>query len=66
MGIKNHVDEPYDRGDSDARYGRKQIPHKRFYIDGKYHNSYVLTFEERQEYYAGYEENPSGRKDRDE
>jgi len=61
--IKHVQDEPYDRGDSDAYYGRPAVPHRRLMIDGKYFKSYALTPEEREAYYKGFEDNPSDRKD---
>lgn len=53
---------PYDRGDSDAYYGRRFRPHKR--LDGLGRREATnLTEAEIAEYARGYEENPSGQKD---
>lgn len=55
---------PYDRGDSDAYYGRPPRPHKWLDDLGR---SVVridkLSDSEIAEYYRGYEENPSDQKD---
>lgn len=53
---------PYDRGDSDAYYGRPDRPHK--WLDGLGKDRVTkLTDSEIAEYYRGYNENPSGQKD---
>lgn len=53
---------PYDRGDSDAYYGRPPNPHK---WDGEspWTTNRNLTPEEVVEYWRGFDENPSDRKD---
>lgn len=53
---------PYDRGDSDAYYGRPFRPHK--WLDGMgRHEVTDLTEDEIREYALGNDENPSGLKD---
>lgn len=55
---------PYDRGDSDAYYGRKPNPHA--WLDGLGREvlpKEMLTDSQVAEYYLGYDENPSGSKD---
>lgn len=52
---------PYQRGDSDAYYGRRPVPHK--WLDDLGRRDETLTTDEIREYRRGYEENPSDRKD---
>lgn len=55
---------PYDRGDSDAYYGRGRFakPHK--WLDRLGREEVLLTdLEEIRQYYLGFDENPSGQKD---
>jgi len=52
----------YDRGDSDAYYGRKFQPH--LWLDAMgIRSTETLTDAQRKEYARGYTENPSGQKD---
>lgn len=53
---------PYDRGDSDAYYGRPYRPH-RWLDDMGLRRTADLTPSEAQEYDRGFIENPSGKKD---
>lgn len=53
---------PYDRGDSDAYYGRQWRPHKWLDGIGRIEVS-SLGVDEIAEYDAGFDQNPSGRKD---
>lgn len=53
---------PYDRGDSDAYYGRPPSPHKWTGM-GSATRVDDLTEAETAEYWRGYDENPSDKKD---
>lgn len=53
---------PYDRGDSDAHYGRRPSPHKWTGKDSRSRDD-NLTEAEAAEYWRGYDENPSDKKD---
>lgn len=55
---------PYDRGDSDAHYGRRPRPHK-WEVGDPLGRVEVLDLTEAEvaDYHRGYDENPSGRKE---
>lgn len=64
MAYVKRLPSPYERGDSDAYYGRSHSPHKLIYQENGWPlRETDLTDEERAEYDRGYDENPSGRKD---
>lgn len=56
---------PYDRGDSDAYYGRLHDPHKWDFSQNFKRRTVItaLSSDEQAEYDRGYRENPSGKKE---
>jgi len=61
--MMDRVKRAYDRGDSDAYYGRSwEKP--RIWLDSLGREvDHNLTEDERKAYWNGYEDNPSGQKD---
>lgn len=54
---------PNECGEADAYYSRRPIPHKEVRFKGKAHRIETLTKEERLEYWNGYNDAGSGKKD---
>jgi len=60
--MSNEHGSAFERGDSDAYYGRQDVPH--IWLDGLgAKRSEDLTPDQREEYNRGFDQNPSGRKE---